>query len=158
MILDDVRLGTDFKEKVKIQDKFIDIYKDQQILNSISNLRFFRTNYKRKEISQKQGNLKIQIELNNGKIISLTIYLENKMRCLKKWKNVIIKCYCDFKTYYNMDIRQFYRKNYISSKPFESASSKLLFRAIKEGKTDISINMVKQNPFLVQNFDYVIKS
>ena len=69
MILDDVRLGTDFKEKVKIQDKFIDIYKDQQILNSISNLRFFRTNYKRKEISQKQGNLKIQIELNNSRLL-----------------------------------------------------------------------------------------
>ena len=81
--------------------------------------------------------------------------MENRNRILKKWKHVIIKCYCDFKTYYKMDLFQFYKRNFISKKPFEYETIKILFRAIKEGRSDIAANMIKNNPFLIQNFDYV---
>jgi len=45
--------------------------------------------------------------------------------------------------------------NLVSTKPYESPSSKLLFRAIKEGKTEIAIALIKEDPFLIHNYNLV---
>jgi hypothetical protein len=45
--------------------------------------------------------------------------------------------------------------NLISTKPYESPNAQILFRAIKEGKTQIAINLLKENPFLIHNYNLV---
>jgi hypothetical protein len=45
--------------------------------------------------------------------------------------------------------------NLISTKPYESPNAQILFRAIKEGKLQTAINLIKENPFLIHNYNIV---
>jgi hypothetical protein len=57
----------------------------------------------------------------------------------------------------NMTLSEFFRVNLTALNPFENEGSRDLIIAIKDGNNDMVSYLLRQNKFLVHNFDFVNK-
>ena len=79
---------------------------------------------------------------------------ERKQKILLRFKQVLIRAAIHFKRL-NIELDDFLSKNSKTIKPFEEESSYNLICAIKDKDPDAVIRMVKENNFVVFDFDHV---
>ena len=130
-----------FSEKFRMCQDLIDLEKDTKLIEMISDL--INNNFKlANEIDEVLEAKKKKEEF------------ERKQKILLRFKQVLIRAAIHFKRL-NIELDDFLSKNSKTIKPFEEESSYNLICAIKDKDPDAVIRMVKENNFVVFDFDHV---
>ena len=130
-----------FSEKFRMCQDLIDLEKDTKLIEMISDL--INNNFKlANEIDEVLEAKKKKEEF------------ERKQKILLRFKQVLIRAAIHFKRL-NIELDDFLSKNSKTIKPFEEESSYNLICAIKDKDPDAVIRMVKENNFVVLDFDNV---
>ena len=130
-----------FSEKFRMCQDLIDLEKDTKLIEMIGEL--INKNFKLgNEINEVLEEKKRKEEY------------ERKQKILLRFKQVLIRAAIHFKRL-NINLDDFLTKNSKTIQPFEEASSYNLICAIKDKDPEAVLRMIKQNKFVVFDFDHV---
>ena len=81
--------------------------------------------------------------------------IERSKDVLVKWKRAVITAAIHMKRL-NMTAGEFFEGKYKTIKPYDNVGSYEFIQSVKYGETEEVMDILKENKFLVHNFDHVI--